>query len=283
MPPTAVRDVTSAGGRSQGREVGTMLERDPAGRDWAPVWLSWSVWAVAASFYLGAFYLRAAPAVMTSELMRDFAITAAQLGNFSAVYFYAYLVMQIPTGVLVDWWGARRLLILGSLVAATGTFLFGATSSFGLASLGRLMIGAGTAVGWVITLKIATHWFPSHRFAMMSGLGLLFGNIGALVAQVPLRVAVEDFGWRGATVASAAVVLAIGALAALVVRNDPLHRGYASYAPEALRRNDHTSLLPLLKGFRQIFGYRNTWLIFFAQGGSSGRFSPSPASGECRT
>lgn len=269
-PPTAVPDVTSAGGRSQGRDVPGTLARDHAGREWAPVWLSWSVWAVAASFYLGAFYLRAAPAVMTAELMRDFGITAAQLGNFSAVYFYAYLLMQIPTGVLVDWWGARRLLILGSLVAATGTFLFGATSSFALASLGRLMIGAGTAVGWVITLKIATHWFPSHRFAMMSGLGLLFGNIGALVAQVPLRVAVEDFGWRGAALASAAVVLAIGALAALVVRNDPSHRGYASYAPDALRRNDHASLLPLLKGFKRIFGYRNTWLIFFAQGGFVG-------------
>lgn len=241
----------------------------PAGA-YAPPWLSWSVWAVAASFYLGAFYLRAAPAVMTSELMRDFSITAAQLGNFSAVYFYAYLVMQIPTGVLVDWWGARRLLIIGSLCAAAGTFLFGATSSYLLASLGRLMIGGGTAVGWVVTLKIATHWFPSHRFAMMSGLGLLFGNIGALVAQVPLRLAVEAFGWRGVALASAAVVLLIGAMAATILRNDPSHRGYRSYAPAALQRTDHTSLLQLLKGFKRIFAFRNTWLIFCAQGGFVG-------------
>src|SRR6185436_20367784 len=86
-----------------------------------PQWLSWSVWAVAATFYLGAFYLRSSPAVMTTELMRDFAISAAQLGTFSAVYFYAYIAMQIPTGVLVDSWGARRLLIAGSLLAAAGT------------------------------------------------------------------------------------------------------------------------------------------------------------------
>lgn len=236
---------------------------------YAPHWLSWSVWAVAASFYLGAFYLRAAPAVMTSELMRDFSITAAQLGNFSAFYFYSYLVMQIPTGVLVDWWGARRLLIIGSLTAALGAFMFGSTSSFAVASLGRLLIGAGTAVGWVVTLKVATHWFPSHRFAMMSGLGLLFGNIGALVAQVPLRVGVEQFGWRGVMLGSAIGVLGIGVLAAMVVRNDPTHRGYTSYAPDALQRTS-SSLLQLLKGFKRIFGYRNTWLIFFAQGGFVG-------------
>src|SRR5205814_7782783 len=129
-----------------------------------PAWLSWSVWLVAASFYLVAFYLRSSPAVMTTELMRDFGISAAQLGAFSAVYFYAYIAMQIPTGVLADTWGARRLLIAGSLAAAAGTCLFAATSSYGLASLGRLIAGGATAVGWVVTLKIAMHWCPRERF-----------------------------------------------------------------------------------------------------------------------
>src|SRR5258705_10250106 len=128
--------------------------------------LSWSVWAVAATFYLAAFYLRTSPAVMTTELMRDFGIKASQLGQFSAFYFYAYILMQIPTGVLVDSWGARRLLIGGSLAAAAGMLTFGATSSYALASTGRAIVGASTAVGWVVTLKLATHWFPRSRFAM---------------------------------------------------------------------------------------------------------------------
>jgi fucose permease len=58
---------------------------------------------------------------MTSELMRSFAISAKDLGTLSAFYFYAYVVMQIPTGVLVDSWGARKLLMAGSISAA-GTF-----------------------------------------------------------------------------------------------------------------------------------------------------------------
>src|SRR3954467_14134271 len=109
--------------------------------------LAWSVWAVAATFYLAAFYLRSSPAVMTTELMRDFGIGASQLGTFSAVYFYAYIAMQIPTGVLVDSWGARRLLIAGSVAAPAGTCLFGLTSSYALASFGRLIVGGATAVG----------------------------------------------------------------------------------------------------------------------------------------
>src|SRR5262249_40321226 len=78
-------------------------------------------------------------------LMRDFAIAAGQLGQFSAFYFYAYILMQIPTGVFVDRWGARRLLIAGSAGATIGTLLFGGTSSYALASAGRPLGGAPAA------------------------------------------------------------------------------------------------------------------------------------------
>jgi MFS family permease len=228
------------------------------------------VWAIAASFYLAAFYIRVSPAVMTQELMRDFQISARDLGNFSAFYFYAYVLMQIPTGVLVDSWGARKLLIVGAICAGFGTFLFASSSSFALACAGRALVGGSTAVGWVVTLKLATHWFPARRFATLSGLGLLVGNIGALFAQVPLRLLVESFGWRAVALASALFMLATGALAMAVVRNDPSALGFATYAPAALQQRRPESLLQLLKGFRKIFAYRNTWLIFCAQGGFVG-------------
>jgi len=54
-----------------------------------------------------------------------FDIGAKDLGTLSAFYFYAYVAMQIPTGVLVDSWGSRKLLLVGSVLAAAGTFLFG--------------------------------------------------------------------------------------------------------------------------------------------------------------
>ena len=243
---------------------GTQTDRLP------PSWLSWSVWGVAAFFYLSGFYLRNSPAVMTGELMRDFSITASQLGQFSAVYFYAYVLMQIPTGVLVDSWGARRLLILGSVLAAVGTFVFGSTSSVGLAMAGRALVGAATAVGWIVVLKLATHWFPSRRFAMLTGLGLMIGNIGALFAQVPLRLGVEQFGWRPVAIGSAAIVMCVSGLAWALVRNDPVEKNYASYAPAVLQKTDHISIWQLLKGFKHVFAYRNTWLIFLAQGGFVG-------------
>ena len=235
-----------------------------------PARLSWSVWLIAATFYLAAFYLRTSPAVMTTELMRDFEIKASQLGEFSAFYFYAYILMQVPTGVLVDSWGARRLLIVGSVATAAGTSIFGLTSSYPIASIGRAIVGASTAVGWVVTLKLATHWFPRSRFAMLSGLGLMMGNIGALFAQVPLRLLVEHYGWRAVALGSAACVLAIGAAAWIFVVDDPSDKDYSSHAPEELRRTSHVTIGRLLREFPSLFAFGNTWLIFLAQGGFVG-------------
>lgn len=236
----------------------------------AVYWRSWLVWGIAALFYLTGFYQRVSPAVMTSELMRDFGLGARSLGSLSAFYFYFYVAMQIPVGVLIDSWGARKLLFWGALSAALGTFLFGSTSNFAVACAGRAIVGGATAAGWLVLLKLATHWFPARRFAMLSGLGLFFGNLGALVAQVPLRLLIEHFGWRTVVLGSAAILLGVWALVWAAVQNDPTDAGLESHAPAALRSQDQRTMRALSAGFRKVFGYRNTWFIFLAQGGIVG-------------
>jgi MFS family permease len=234
-----------------------------------PLGLAWGIWTIAALFYLMGFYQRVSPSVMTDELMRAFAIGAGSLGTLSAFYYYFYVAMQIPTGVLIDLLGARKLLVAGSIVGTCGAVLFGVTDNFVLACVGRAIIGASTAVGWVVLLKLTTHWFPPRKFAMLSGLGLLFGNLGALTAQVPLRISIQHFGWRPVVLASAAAIAVVGVLALLFVRNDPTEHAFESHAPAGIQANN-LGLFDLIRGFGKMFSYRNTWLIFIAQGGIVG-------------
>lgn len=233
-------------------------------------WLAWSIWGTGALFYLAVFFLRAAPAVMTAELMRDFHIGAASLGNLSAFYFYFYVAMQIPVGILTNSWGPRKLLVAGALLAAFGQFLFGATDHIAIACAGRAIIGGSTAVGWLVVLRLAAHWFPNTRFGMVSGLGLLMGNLGALFAQVPLRLAVEHFGWRGTAIGSAGIIFGLGILAWIIVRDDPSQRNLESYAPPELRAHQKATLKSIWTSLRAVFSFRNTWLILIAQGGMVG-------------
>jgi len=206
---------------------------------------------------------------MTRELMRDFDISAAALGNLSGFYFYSYWLMQIPTGVLVDSWGARRLLTFGALGSAAGAVLFALSGSMTWACLGRLLIGGCVSVAYVVALKLAVNWFPTAYFSMISGLGLLAGILGAVTAGVPLRLLVDGFGWRPVMLATAAASGLLAAVTWVLVRDDPRERGYRSYAISP-KRPEVPVRVSAWAGIGQVFRYANTWLLFFIPAGLVG-------------
>lgn len=231
-----------------------------------PAGLAWSVWGLGALFYLIAFYQRVAPAVITDKLMADFALDGAALGNLSAFYFYSYVSMQIPTGVIADRWGPRKLLTAGAAVAAVGTALFAAAPSLWWANAGRLLIGGSVAVAFVSMLKLASHWFAPRQFALATGMALFVGLVGAVFAGRPLRALVEAFGWREVMALSAALTAALAIVIWLRMRDDPADAGYDSHFV-----GHHGGGHPaILRGLVEVLSYRNSWLLFFAQGGVTG-------------
>lgn len=234
-----------------------------------PARLAWTIWGLGAIFYLIGFYQRVAPAVMTTELMNAFQINAATLGNLSAFYFYSYVAMQVPTGVLADTWGPRRLLAGGALICGAGTLLFALAPNILWADVGRLLIGGSAAVAFVGMLKLAGHWFAPRQYALSAGLALFVGVVGAVLAGVPLQLLVAQFGWRAVMLVSAALPLLTGAAIWWLVRDDPSEKGYTSYAhlPAAASQSTQPGFLASLG---QIFRYRNAWLLCLIPGGIVG-------------
>jgi MFS family permease len=247
--------------------LGAVLTHPSAADRPPPAALAWGIWGLSAALYLAGFFQRVAPAVMTQELMAEFAIAATALGNLSAFYLYGYVAMQIPTGLMVDRFGARRILASGAAVAACGSFLFALAPNVGLASAGRLLIGGAVGVAWVSTLKLAAHWFASHRFALASGLALAAGMAGAVGAGVPLRAAVAGFGWRPVMGAVAVAILLVGGAIWWLVRDDPAERGYRSYF--AGRRVSGAGA-SVWSGLAEVLRYRNSWLMYLAPQGVVG-------------
>jgi MFS family permease len=233
-----------------------------------PIRLAWTIWGLGALFYLMGFFHRIAPVVMTAELMQTFELGASGLGNLSAFYFYAYVAMQIPTGILADTWGPRYLLSAGALVAGCGAVIFAVAPDLFWAGLGRFLVGGSVAVAYVGTLKLATNWFPPQYFAMIAGAGLMAGIAGAVFAGVPLRILVDNVGWRPGMLAAAAVTLGIGLLIWLFVRDDPVQLGYKSGRRSA-GGQPATPSHPI-KNLGAVLRYRNTWLFLLIPGGMVG-------------
>jgi predicted MFS family arabinose efflux permease len=220
--------------------------------------------AVVIAAYVLSFFQRFAPAGIAQDLAAAFQTSAASLGVLAATYFYVYTLMQVPTGVLVDTLGPRRVLLLGGLVAGGGSLLFGLTDTLNGALIGRTLVGLGVSVVFISMLKIIAVWFEERRFATVVGLSMLLGNLGSVLAGAPLAMVAQATGWRSVFVAVGVVSVVLAALCWLLVRDR-----VAEAAQAARPRVDRTVILG---GLLSVLKNHATWPAAAVNFGLAGSF-----------
>lgn len=224
------------------------------------------VMLLALGSYLMSMFHRVAPAAIAHDLAAAFGANAASLGVLAATYFYVYTVMQIPTGVLADTLGPRRILTLGGVVAGAGSLLFGLAPGFGTALAGRTLVGLGVSVAFIAMLKLIAVWYDENRFATLTGTMMFLGNVGTMTAGTPLAWAAQSTGWRGVFVVIGVLSLAIGVLSWFLVQDRPGDKGAPAGAGLAADRGAwRSALLAVMKN-------RQTWPGFFVNVGVAGSF-----------
>lgn len=158
--------------------------------------LAWLICGLGALFYSYEYFLRILPSVMSAPLRSHFALSAAGFGFLSAFYYYAYVPMQLPAGVLMDRFGPRRLVTAACLVCVVATFVFVNTDIFGIAAFARFFVGLGSAFGFVGVLKLATIWLPEDKMAFVAGAASALGAISAAIGDNLFGLMVDHIGWR---------------------------------------------------------------------------------------
>jgi len=190
--------------------------------------LRWMIYVILVLAYMTAFFHRMAPGVVSAELMAAFQTSGAALGSLAAMYYYIYTAMQIPAGVLADTLGPRVGVAIGCLVAGAGSVLFGLAETFEIASAGRLLVGLGVSVIFVGLMRSNTLWFSERVYGAISGLTLLLGNLGAILAAGPLALALQATSWRNVFVGIGLFSGLIALLSILFVRSRPEDAGLPS-------------------------------------------------------
>lgn len=158
--------------------------------------VAWLICALGAVFYSYEYFLRISPSVMEHALREHFNLSATGFGLLSAFYYYAYVPMQLPVGILMDRFGPRRLLTAACVICVVGTFMFADTVVYSVAASGRFLVGLGSAFAFVGVLKLATLWLPEDKLAMVAGIATALGTIGAMVGDNLLGYMVEWSGWQ---------------------------------------------------------------------------------------
>lgn len=220
--------------------------------------------AVVIAAYVLSFFHRFAPAGIASDLAATFQTSAASLGVLAATYFYVYTIMQVPTGVLVDTLGPRRILVGGSLIAAAGSLLFGLAPDLTTAMIGRTLIGLGVSVVFIAMLKLIALWFDERRFATLVGLSMLIGNAGSVLAGTPLAAAASVVSWQTVFIVISGISLLIALASWWLIRDEAQDDG-----DKAKSGFDRTVIIGALLG---VLRNRATWPPVVVNFGLTGSF-----------
>lgn len=171
--------------------------------------------------YFVAVVHRTALGVAGVEAVDRFGIEATGLALFSVVQLGAYALMQVPAGHLLDRWGPRAVMVVGSLVMASGQLLLALTDHVSLALLARVLIGAGDAPIFISAARLVAEWFAPRRVPVLVQVTGLIGQAGQLATAIPVAILLHARGWS-ATFATLAVLGVAAATVAFVgVRMPP--------------------------------------------------------------
>lgn len=223
------------------------------------------VLAIVVATYALSFFQRFAPAGIASDLVAAFNTSASSLGALAATYFYVYTVMQVPTGILVDTLGPRRILLIGGVVGGAGSLMFALASGLELALVGRTLIGLGVSVTFIAMLKIIALSFDERRFATLVGLAMLIGNFGSVLAGAPLSWLAQQTSWRHIFVALAGVSLLLGIACWVLLREQAAVAGQSERKPSFDRGLVLSGLVAVLKN-------RDSWPTVCVNFGICGSF-----------
>tara|TARA_B110001452_G_scaffold106393_1_gene88190 strand:+ start:688 stop:1971 length:1284 start_codon:yes stop_codon:yes gene_type:complete len=201
----------------------------------------------ACGYFLSYLY-RSTNAVLAPYLSRDLNLNAEQLGLITSAYFLTFGLFQLPLGVLLDKYGARKVQSILFLIAAIGAILFSLGNDVWSLVTARGLIGLGVSGALMAAFKAFAVWFPKERLPLLIGLFMSAGGMGAIVASTPLEMALQITDWRGVYLFIGIVTIFVGVLIFFIV-------------PEKRENSDNEKPLPVLKVLKHIYTSYAFWRI----------------------
>lgn len=215
-------------------------------------WVAWAVVLTAALFFFYEFIILNIFNSLNESLVREFGITEAQMGNLSAFYMYANLLLLFPAGIIIDHVSTRRIILIAMSICVSSTFVFSYAPSFFVAELCRFAMGIGGAFCLLSAVRLASRWFEANHMALAVGMVVTLAFIGGMLAQLA-HIPIAHFGWRTVIFSVACAGLVMLAAIYFVVRDFP--PGYKKAHP-----GDISEELPFWTSIRLAVSNRQNWL-----------------------
>ncbi len=214
-----------------------------------------AIWAIAVLVYVFAVFHRTSLGVAGLDAAERFTIGPAALGIFTVLQIGVYALMQVPTGLLVDRYGPRRVLTVAAVLMGLGQLIFAFAGSYPLALVARAVLGVGDAMAFVSVLRLIAAHYPARRYTLFAAITATLGAVGNLAATVPLTLLLHHAGWTVTFAVTGAATAAYAIVVALRVRDVP--------HGEPSQRSEAGTLGETLDQVRQVWRVAGTRLGFW--------------------
>lgn len=221
---------------------------------------AWVVLTVGQFAAVVAVLQRSSLGVAATDALGRFGIAAATLGAFAMVQLLVYAALQVPVGVLIDRYGSRLLIVLGSFVMAAAQAMFAFAGTLPMAFAARIVLGIGDALVFISVMRLVPAWFPPERSARLTNATGPVNQLGFVLSAAGFAAVLAAIGWTPSFLVAAATSAGSAVVALLLLRDSPLGR-----PPRAPLRQ---ALAAAGRGVREAWAEPGTrlgfWLSFLA-------------------
>lgn len=253
-----------------------VLEQDPAPtpekKELIPYWVK-----IVTVFFFGWIAIYATRSVLNpvmNNVQSEFGLSAAQLGLISSIFFIGYAGLNIPSGILGDKIGKKKVLVPGFIIFGIMAAVTGMMPSFTLFMIAWLCVGIFQGFYYGPQYGLSTEAIPKKHITVGSAIinsGMAFGlSIGYFISSY--TVGTLGMSWRAPFYIIAIPVVLIGLAMWWVIKDKPkAQAGSANAAPaEKLRVKDLFSknlIFAYITIFCAIYAFFVvvTWIPYYLQ------------------
>jgi sugar phosphate permease len=201
---------------------------------------------------------RSALAIGNPEIRKELGLDATQMGILLSAFLVSYAFAQLPTGLLVDRVGPRKLLGLGLTVWSLAQTLAGFVSTHSQLWWARLFLGIGEAPQFPSGARVVSDWFNVKDRGFPTGVFNSAASIGPALAPPILTALMLAFGWRTMFITMGVLGL-ITAAVWFAVYQDPERRATAEDRAYIRSGDTDQTAAVTLRQWARLFRLRTTW------------------------
>jgi MFS family permease len=154
------------------------------------------------------------------HLKESMHLSGAQQGLASGIFFWGYLLLQIPGGYMAERWSAKRWIAILMVLWSAAAILSGLVDSFGELVLARFLLGVAEGGVQPALMTTIRSWFPFAERSRAYAIFKLYTPIAAIIAAPFSGIILTYADWRWMFIIQGAAPLLLGLIAWLAVMRD---------------------------------------------------------------